>query len=381
MKILYVFHSLSTMGGVQRIITDKANYLSHQFGYDIYIICCIQNPNTPNFYPLSSSIKQINLCIPYYSQYKYKYPKRLWYKYKLNRLLHREITQTVQKIDPDILIGIGNYEANLISTIACKAIKIIECHEARFFMSDYRGERSVLSKLFMIYYRKKYYYTIEKNADMVITLTDQAKELWKKSRRVKVIPNFSSIQVRKLSNCESKRVIAVGRLGKEKGFVRLIETWKIVVSKHPDWQLNIFGDGEQKSVLNNKVRDENIKNIALRGAANDISIEYSMSSICVVTSFFEGFSLVILEAMKHGVPCIAFDCPFGPRSIIEDNKNGFLVEDGNISLFADRVCKLIENESLRKKFGADAIERSKHFDIDSIMNQWKLLFEELICND
>ena len=203
MKIVYVFHSLSTMGGVQRIITEKANYLSHQFGYDIYIICCIQNPNTPNFYPLSSNIKQIILCIPYYSQYKYKYPQRLWYKYKLNRLLHREITQTVQKIDPDILIGIGNYEANLISTIACKAIKIIECHEARFFMSDYRGERSVLSKIFMIYYREKYYYTIEKNADMVITLTDQAKELWKKSRRVKVIPNFSSIQVRKLSNCES----------------------------------------------------------------------------------------------------------------------------------------------------------------------------------
>ena len=151
----------------------------------------------------------------------------------------------------------------------------------------------------------------------------------------------------------------------------------MVASKHPDWHLDIFGQGNMHDALITLEKKYKANNLTIHNTSSNISKEFTKSSICAVTSYFEGFSLVILEAMRHGVPCVAFDCPFGPSYIIEDNKNGFLVEDGNISLFADRLCKLIENKSMRQEFGTDAIERAKHFDIDSIMNQWKTLFEGL----
>ena len=122
------------------------------------------------------------------------------------------------------------------------------------------------------------------------------------------------------------------------------------------------------------------KNVFFHNFTSAISQEYAKSSICAVTSYFEGFSLVLLEAMKHGVPCVAFDCPFGPRSIINDCYNGFLVDDGDIRRYADRLSRLIEDENLRKEFSAKAIEKSKSFDVDSIMRQWKALFEQMTNN-
>ena len=106
--------------------------------------------------------------------------------------------------------------------------------------------------------------------------------------------------------------------------------------------------------------------------------EYATSSICVVTSYLEGFSLVILEAMKHGLPCVAFDCPYGPRHIIEDGKCGYLVKDGNNNDFEEKLNRLIDNRQLRMEFSRAAIERSKVFNTDVIMKQWHELFNALI---
>ena len=382
MKIVYVYSTMATAGGTERMITEKVNYLSEQFGYNITIISCFQLPNEDNFFHTSDKIKQINLGIPYFSQYKYKYPKRLWIKWKMNRLLKKSIIEAVKQVDPDILFGISRFKANYISSIKCRAKKIIECHEIRYnTIYDASEKHPFFVRLFLKVYPFYYFHTIERNADAVITLTEEDKMLWKRAKRVEVIPNFSTIPISKISDYTTKRVIAVGRLTWEKGFERLIEAWGIISSRHKDWHLDIFGRGRMHDTLIALAKTYNAINLTIHNPSSNISQEYANSSICVITSYFEGFSLVILEAMKHGVPCIAFDCPFGPRNIIEDNKNGFLVEDGNISLFADRICKLIENESLRMKFGAAAIERAKHFDKDSIMNQWRKLFEELIFND
>ena len=119
------------------------------------------------------------------------------------------------------------------------------------------------------------------------------------------------------------------------------------------------------------------KNLTIHTFTPNISLEYAKSSICAVTSYFEGFSLAILESLRHGVPCVAFDCPFGPRSIISDASCGFLVGNGDIRVFAERLCLLIENEQLRQDFSKAAIEQAKSFNVDVIMRQWKSLFESL----
>ena len=378
MKIAYVYSTLAKSGGTERMIAEKTSYLAEKFGYDVTIINLFQRIEDINYYLISKKVKQVNLGIPYFSQYKYKYPKRFWVKWHINKLLKKSIIEAVKQVDPDILIGVSRFNANYISSIKCRAKKIIECHESKYnTIYDTNINRSFFAKYFIKIYTSHYFHTIIQNADVIVTLTEGDKMLWKRAKYIDVIPNFSTMSISKYSNCTTKRVIAVGRLQWEKGFDRLLDIWKVVVSKHPDWQLEIFGEGALKEELDNMITKANINNIKLNGIAHDISKEYASSSICTVTSYFEGFSLVLLEAMKHGVPCVAFDCPFGPRNIINDASNGFLVNDGDTKLFAERLCRLIEDEELRKQFSKAAIERSLLFDPDSIMNKWKNLFEQL----
>ena len=378
MKIVYVFSSLATVGGTERILTEKINYITKHFGYDVTIITCYQPVDYANTFSLTNSVKQINLDIPYYLQYKYKYPKRLWVKWRFNRFLRKSISKTVQDINPDILIGVSRFKANCICSIKCNAKKIIECHEVRYnTISDIGVERSLLARAYLKIHEYFYFRTIERKANVVVTLTDQDKLLWKKAKRIDVIPDFSTMQISHFSDCTPKRVIAAGRLEWEKGIGRLIEIWSIVCSRHADWHLDIYGEGRMYNTLMALIKIYKAKNITIHTFTSNISLEYAKSSICAVTSYFEGFSLVILESLKHGVPCVAFDCPFGPRSIISDAHCGFLVDNGDIRLFAERLCLLIENEQLRKDFSKAAIQQAKNYDVDVIMNKWKYLFESL----
>lgn len=380
MKIVYVITSLATSGGTERIVSEKASYFADVFGYDVSIICYGQSDDSPNFYFPSKKVKQINLGLNIYSQYFYKYPKRFWVKYFLRKNLMELMSQAVNEINPDILIGMTHFRADIVCNIDCKAKKIIESHIPRFSIEFTNKNRNRLVDFYKRIYDMRYFHIIEKNADMIVTLTKDGLKQWPKAKNIKAIPNFSNIQVHQPSDVRKKRVITIGRLSEEKGFDRLLDIWKLVSDKHPDWQLDIYGKGGMKEDLEQKIKNENIANATLRGITNNIGKEISESSICVVTSHFEGFSLVLLEAITFGVPCVAFDCPYGPRAIIEDDKCGYLVEDGNIPLFAERLCTLMENESLRQQFSIASTERSKVFDKGTIMLQWKNLFERCINN-
>jgi glycosyltransferase involved in cell wall biosynthesis len=375
MKIVYVLPTLAVNGGTERIVSEKASYLASHFGYDVTIISLFQSKRETNQFELSERVQQINLGIPYYLQYKFGYPKRFFIKIKTQYRLRKSLRKTIQAINPDIVISISYANAELVSSVPCKAIKIVESHEPRELVMSKIYNHSLISRIYIKYF---YFHFIEKNADVIVTLTEGAKSSWHKARKVVVIPDFSMMAISNFSNCKTKKIIAVGRLNKEKGFDRLIKVWELVSNKFPDWQLNIYGDGILKKELNDLIKVEHVSNVALQGPTNNISREYADSSICVVTSYYEGFSLVILEAMKHGVPCVAFDCPYGPRTIIENNKNGYIVENGNITLFAEKVCELIENDQLRQQFSKKAIECANFYDSDKIMLQWRDLFEELI---
>ena len=383
MKIVYVLPTLAWKGGAERIITERVNYFAEHFGYDIVVVCIIQGKDQANTYPISKKITQINLSIEVHLQYKYSYPKRLWIQYILHNQIKRQLKNAIQQINPDILIGVGYYRANLVCAINCRGKKIIECHDARRkVVSDFMINNKWFTPLLMAIYKKLYFKSIERYADVIITLTPEAKKLWRKSKRVEVIPNFTTMTTNQHSNCTNKRIIAVGRLDREKGFERLIEIWGLVCRKYPDWHLDIYGEGKMYDALITLTNIHKASNVTIHHFTPNISYEYSTSSICATTSYFEGFSLVILEAMKHGVPCVAFDCPFGPRSIINDGYDGFLVKNGDIKLFAERLYRLIEDEGLRKQFSERAIEKSLQFDTNTIMQKWKNLFEqELLCSN
>ena len=378
MKIVYITESLVTAGGVEKMLSEKANYLADVCGYDVTIIVCSQSSLQSNYFTLSSSVNQINLNIPLYAQYRYKYPKRLWIKYLTNKQLKSVLSETIHKLSPDIIVGMGHFKADIICDIECKAKKIIESHEARMFtQSGLSQHQSRLSGLYQKYYRKHYFKKIEKKADVVVTLTGGDKVMWGKAKRVEVIPNFSTMPIISLSNCNAKRIISVGRLSWEKGYDRLLKIWETISPRFPDWHLDIFGEGELKQSINSTIADKGLKNIFIHNFTKSINTEYAKSSICVVTSYFEGFSLVLLEALKHGVPCIAFDCPFGPSSILENERSGFLIEDGNVHLFIEKLSLLMNDIDLRKKISKEAVQRSEVFSINRVMRQWEELFESL----
>jgi len=379
MKIAYIYSTMAMTGGTERMITEKANYLAEQLGYEVTIITCFQLAHEQNFFPLSPKVRQINLCVPFYSQYKFKYPKRLWIKWQMNLLLKKGIRRAVKETDPDILIGVSRFRANYVSSLRCRAKKIIECHESRYNTAyDATLKRPFFSRVFMKFYDNFYFRTMERKADAIVTLTEGDRQLWKHAKRTEAIPNFSTTPVSRYSDCTEKHVIAVGRLAWEKGFGRLIKAWAIVSAKHPDWQLDIFGKGLMHDELVDMTRQYHALHVVFHGCSDHISQEYAASSICAVTSYFEGFSLVILEAMRHGLPCVAYDCPFGPANIIEDGRCGYLVEDDNTELFAERLCRLIEQEDVRKQFSKAAIERANAFDVDIIMNRCKQFYEQLL---
>ncbi len=379
MKITYVIDSLAYKGGAERIVSEKMSYLADVLGHDISVITCHQFTDTQNTYPISDKVRQINLGINDFKQYHYKFPMRLWVKWHYHQLLQKLLSERVAELCPDILIGMSYRYADIVCNINSNAAIVIEAHEARQYTmsSDFFGKTSLITRIFQNLIRYKYLKTIEKKADVIVTLTQADANEWRKTKRVEVIPNFSSMTVHKTSDGTKKNAIAVGRLSWQKGYERMIEIWQSVTQKHPDWQLNIFGEGYLQNQLNSLIQEKGLTNISIHPFTNNISSHYADSSICLLTSHFEGFSLILLEAICHGVPGITFDCPHGPSDIITDGECGYVIPDNDIQQFADKTCYLIEHPEVRQAFASAALAKARSFDKEAIMKKWDKLFQTL----
>ena len=211
-----------------------------------------------------------------------------------------------------------------------------------------------------------------------MVLTQQDANDWKEAKRVAVIPNAVPFETQEISTLENKQVIMVGRYNDAKGYDYLIPAWDIVHHRHPDWTLHVYGSGELHDQVVQWIMERHLDNtIILHEPVDNIREKYLESSIAVLSSRYEGFSLVLLEAMSCGVPFVSFDCPHGPRNIIRSGEDGLLVEYLDSQALADGICQLIENESLRKRLGANAKKNICRFSRESVMQQWEDLFYEL----
>jgi glycosyltransferase, group 1 family len=180
---------------------------------------------------------------------------------------------------------------------------------------------------------------------------------------------------------KKKSVIAVGRLSFEKGFDYLIDVWKIINQRFPDWILDMYGHGELKTELQNRIDTSGLSAvIKLKGVTNDIVTEYQSHSIYIMTSRNEGFPLVLIEASSCGLPIVSFDCPNGPNEIVMHGDNGFLVSPvGNVKMMASYLMQLMSDETLRKRMGCCSFELSKRFKLENIASEWINLYNQLLC--
>lgn len=374
-KIAYCTPSLYIPGGVERVLTTKANYLVETGNYDIYIILTDGKDKEP-CYPLSSKVQIIQLDINFEELWHLPFWKKIIVYLKKQQIYKRKMKDALFAIRPDITVSLLRREINFIHSIKDGSKKIGELHVNR---KNYRNFEENETNMFKNIFSKIWMYSLIKRLkklDKFIVLSNEDKDYWPELDNVEVISNPLPFHTQKTSNLTEHKVIAVGRYTYQKGFDLLLKAWKIVTEKHPDWELYIYGKGD-KTDYKKLAGKLDLKNFTLENATPDIIDKYSESSIFVLSSRFEGFGMVIAEAMACGVPVVSFDCPCGPKDIIKNGEDGLLVENGNIEQLAEKISFLIEKEDIRKKMGNKAHINVKRFDEEKIMRQWICLFDNL----
>ena len=379
MKIFYVYSSLLTKGGADRILTIKANWLAAQ-GHEVAIVTDSQH-GLPPVFPLSERVRLIDLAINFDEEYRHSLPVRFLLYHRLMRRYRCRLSQLLSAERPDIVITTLGREMDFLTSIKDGSKKIGESHIARRYSRNFHllEQRGVIHKMVVAYWRRKQAREVSR-LDALVLLTKNDEESWRSvTPHTLVIPNpltFSAPPQR--GRCEGKNVLAVGRLSEQKGFDLLISAWKSVAECHPDWHLDIFGEGEQKEELLMLIGREKLdNNITIHPPTDRIADEYVNHSFYVMSSRFEGFGLVLTEAMLCGLPCISFDCPYGPRDIIKDGDDGLLVSHLSVPHLSEAICRLIEDEELRKTMGQRAYEHVQRYSEEQVMPQWLQLFSRL----
>ena len=376
LKIVYITPALYMAGGVERVLTLKANYFAEHFGYDITIILT-EGKDKPLFYPLSNKIKVINLNIGFEELWTCSFFKKVFVYLKKQRQFKKALTKELMCIRPDITISLLRREINFINDIKDGSRKIGELHVNR---ANYRNFEANDSNFIKSLFAKFWMHSLVaklKKLDRFIVLTEEDKEAWPELKNIRVIPDPLSFLPTKYSELKEKRVIAVGRYVYQKGFDLLLQAWSKIEKLYPDWQLAIFGDGDRTPYENQmKALGINDNSCHLNGPTSNIQQEYINSSIFVFTSRFEGFGMVLVEAMACGLPVVSFDCPCGPKDIVKDNEDGILVENGNIETLCASLIRLMDDNSLRLIMSEAGQKNARRFGIEQIAERWKSLFEQ-----
>lgn len=356
----------------------KANALSRIAGNEVWIIVTDDSGNGPVL-PVDPRVRVIDLGVRYFDNDR----PGIMYALKdalTKRRRHQQLmTAQLEKIQPDVVISVGTSEKYFLPFIRVKSKPsyIREIH----FVRNYRIEHSSTRKerLFSRLVNLFDYGLLIRRYDRVVVLTEEDRsQNWHRRGKVVAIPNPQTQKPNRKSDYSSKTVVAVGRLIAIKNFSSLLKAWVDVNNSHPEWRLEIWGTGAMKQTLAQEVELLGIsQSVMLKGFTSDSLHAMSEGSIFVLTSMSEGFPLVIVEAMSVGLPVVAYNCPYGPRAIIEDGMDGFLVETNDEYTLAAKICWLIEHEDERMQMGEAANQKASQYSSDVIAERWMKLFEKL----
>lgn len=367
--------------GTERVMSDKMNYLA-EHGYAITLITYEQGKH-PKAFPLHPSIQHIDLDTRFFETERYGLLKRAFSLIRLRRLFRSRLQGIIDEIHPDILIS-TTYSIKLMDIILyvkTKAFKIVESHVACHTIMksyDYRKNK-ILCSIAAVY--DKWILGKVAKADKLVVLTKGDAYDWMVySSQVIIIPNPVTIYPDKvLPHNEIKhRIICVGRLQEQKGYDMLIDAFALIAKRCVDWKIEIFGDGPDKSILTEKIQKLDLANrIKIHPPVINIYDEYQNSDFFVLSSRFEGFPLVLGEAMSCGIPCVSFKCKYGPEDIINDGQTGLLVENGNVKELGEKIFWMLSHTEERLLMGTKAREDMRHYEKNIIMQKWLDLFNQI----
>ena len=376
MKLIYCTHSLYNPGGMERVLVNKVTYLVEKLHWNILIVTTDQK-NRPPFYPLPEKVNLINLDINYSDDNK-KHPLLKIAGYLQRKHKHRKaLTELLKKEKADIVVSLYPSESSFIPSIKDGSKKVLELHYCKFFRLQY--ERKGLLG-WIDRWRTRQDEQIVRQFDRFVVLTEEDKGYWGPLPNIEVIPNAAMNISGQFSTVTAHRVIAVGRLDFQKGFDRLIEAWSIIQrdKRFQDWHLDIFGQGEWKDLLQDQIRKNGLQESAhIHQPTKHIGDVYVSGSLLAMSSNYEGFPMVMIEAMACGLPVVSFDYKCGPKDIIRQGENGLLVSNGDINGLAKALMKVMSDDAYRKKLSENARKVVHTYSEEAIMSKWIKLFTAL----
>lgn len=372
MRVVFCINTLATLGGIEAITITKANALSQNPDNSIWIITCCDD-SIQTCIPVSDKVRIIGIK----AQTSWNFPWNLFQFTSIWVWLRKELINVFSQIQPDIVITTGGFDKWIIPTIKGRWSKIREIHGEKRYRK--RNAHSIIQKVFASIAEFLDYGFNICHFDRIILLTQEDKLTnWNNNDKVRVIPNPIRMTQHQASNWSKKRIIAVGRLVYQKNYSSLLRVFAKVLKLYPDWRLDIYGDGGDHDALLTEIDALGISSSTyLMGNSNTLEEEMQNSSLFVSTSRFEGLSLAMLEAMSCGLPVVSYTYPCGPKDVIQDGVNGYLIPMGDEELMAEKICTLLNDYNLREQMGKAALERSKDFSIDHICEMWEDLFQQL----
>ena len=379
MQIIYCIDEMSHPGGIGRVTSLKANWFA-EHGHDVWIVSSNQC-NEDDYYKLHSNVHRKDFGIGFQLGIDNdNLLMKAMRKIGKMRKYRRELESFIYEKKPDIVVSTFTNDSDFLYKLKDGSKKVLEFHFSHDgFINQMKYGSQTLKNKFLLSYRLKKHERIARKYDAFVVLTKEDAEVWKGYDNLYVIPNMLSFEPKVTSTCMEKRVIAVGRLDFQKKFDRLIDIWALVYKQYQGWRLDIFGDGPDREDLQNQIEMLGLSDvIAIKRPTKEIQKEYAHSSILAMTSTYEGLPLVLMEAMSMGIPCVAYGCKCGPRDIIVNGENGYVIEEGDKVTFAKRLMELMVDESFRLSMSKKAILLSQKYKIDNIMNLWSDLFRNMI---
>ncbi|MCI6419532.1 MAG: glycosyltransferase family 4 protein [Bacteroidales bacterium] len=381
MNLLYCIPHLYNSGGMERVLTQKVNWLAAHTDYTITIVTTEPTPTgTPKcYFPLSEKVQVVELNIDFNADYtKPLLPKYCAHMRRM-RAYKRALTEYIVQHGIELCISLGGKEIAFLRHLPCRTIA-----EMHFAMDQRRqlieaNHKSLFWSL-VGEVRTRQLVQAVKPLERLVVLTDADKAAWEKAgcTNVTVIPNPCMLDNCQLSTIHSqfpKTVLAVGRLHEQKGFDLLLQAWKPIEKTYSDWSLRIVGEGPKRAELEAQIESQSLKRVVLAGATNNVLDEYEAASIFVLSSRYEGLPLALIEAMWSGLPCIAFDCPQGPAELLAEDR-GWLVPNGDIAELTAQIAYALSHpeEALKCAQKAQIFAQTTYSEA-AIMPQWVQLIE------